>query len=174
MSRRKYKIDIEGLHRSRWPDRSDLWSDHLWAHTCSRCVRITWSGEDFERTFVWTMVWILSDQRLRRSGTVWPEALLSANLSDQRPIREHTSLIRGRFVRTLVWSEADWSKFLFSIFFVLLTEAVSPKSLQYRRFLIRDPSRAWWFDQKQEAQLIATAGPRLKNLALTVHQDIIM
>ena len=105
------------IPRTRWPDRSDLSSDHLWTHACSRCARNTWSGADFERTFVWTMVWILSNQRSRRSVTVWPEAVLSANLSDQRPIRAHTSLIRGRFVRTLVWSEDDSSEIFFSIFF---------------------------------------------------------
>ena len=85
------------IPRSRWPDRSDLWSDHLRTHTCSRCAQITWSGEDFKRTFVWTMAWNLSDQRWLQSTTVGPEAVLSAHLSDKRPIRAYTNLIRGRF-----------------------------------------------------------------------------
>ena len=114
------------LPRSRWPDRSNPWSDEFRAHTCSRCARITWPGKGFERTFVWTMVWNLSDHGSLRSGTVWSEAISSAHLSDQGQFRTHTnlirgvfrahtslirggfrahfSLIRGRFERTLVWS----------------------------------------------------------------------
>ena len=84
--------------RSRWPDRSDPWSDEFRAHTCSRCARITWSEKGFERTFVWTMVWNLPDQRPLCSGTVWSEVTLVWN-----------GLIRGSFKRTQVWSEADSS-----------------------------------------------------------------
>ena len=85
------------LPRSRWPDRSDPWSDEFRAHTYSRCARITWSGKSFKRTFVWTMVWNLSDQGSLRSGTVWSEAISSAHLSDRRQFRTHTSLIRRGF-----------------------------------------------------------------------------
>ena len=84
--------------RSRWPERCDPWSDEFRAHTCSRCARITWSGKGFERTFVWTMVWNLPDQRPLCSGTVWSEVTLVWD-----------GLIRGSFKRTQVWSEADSS-----------------------------------------------------------------
>ena len=59
--------------------RSELWSDYLRARTRSRCARITWSGKGFERTFVWTMVWNLPDQRSLRPGMVWSEVDLSAH-----------------------------------------------------------------------------------------------
>ena len=94
----QFRKDSECLPRSRWPDRSDPWSDEFWPHTCSRCARITWSGKGFERTFVWTMVWNLPDQRPLCSGTVWSEVTLVWD-----------GLIRGSFKRTLVWSEADSS-----------------------------------------------------------------
>ena len=61
---------------SKWPDRIELWSDHLRAHTCSRCARITWSVKGFDCTFAWTMVWNLPDQRPLWSGTVWSEVSL--------------------------------------------------------------------------------------------------
>ena len=67
------------IPRSRWPDRSDPWSDEFRAHTCSRCARITWSGKGFERTFVWTMVW---DGLIRGSfkrTLAWPETNSSEN-----------------------------------------------------------------------------------------------
>ena len=112
--------------RSRWPDRIELWSDHLraQAHTCSRCARITWSGKGFVRIFVWIMVWNLPDQRPLWSGAVWSEVTLVWD-----------ALIRGSFKRTLVWSEADssahWSgqrpsraKFFFKIFLVFLLSFV--------------------------------------------------
>ena len=118
------------IPRSRCPERSDLWSDHLRAHTRSWCAQITWSGENFELTFVWTMVWKLSAQRSVRSGTVWPEAVLSALLSDQRPIRAHTSLIRGRIVRTLVSSEADPSE----VFFLTDRDCLSQKSTTQQHY----------------------------------------
>ena len=115
-----------GHPRSRWPDRIELWSDHLRAHTCSRCARITWSGKGFKRTFIWTMVWNLIDQRPLCSGTVWSEATLvwdglirghfGLGRSDQRQFQAHTSLIRGRFERTLVWPETKSSDFFSSFF----------------------------------------------------------
>ena len=80
---RMSKLGSDGdldIPRSRWPDRSDPWSDEFRAHTCSRCARITWSGKGFERTFVWTMVW---------------------NLPDQRPLF-WDGLVRGSFKPTLV------------------------------------------------------------------------
>ena len=67
------------LPRSGWPDRSDPWSDEFRAHSCSRCARITWSAKGFERTFVWTKVWNLPDQRPLWSGTVWSEKVSSAH-----------------------------------------------------------------------------------------------
>ena len=98
------------------------------------------------------------------SGSCLIRGHVGLGRSDQRQFWAQTCLINGQFERTLVWSEADscahWSdqrtiraEFFFQFLFVfgLLTEAVSPKSLQYRRILIRDPSRAWWVDQKQEA-----------------------
>ena len=54
--------------RSRCPDRLDLWSDHLRAHTCERWAQFTRSGgEVIERTLDWTMAWNLSDQRWTRA-----------------------------------------------------------------------------------------------------------
>ena len=94
---RKFKFKVL-VSRSKWPDRIELWSDHLRAHTCFRCIRFTWSGKGFERTFVWTMVWNLPDQRPLWSRTVWSEVTLVWD-----------GLIRGRFKRTLVWPEADSS-----------------------------------------------------------------
>ena len=96
--------------KSRWPDRIELWSDHLRAHTCSQCARITWSGKSFERTFVWSMVWNLPDQRPLWSGTVWSEVTLVWD-----------GLIRGSFKRTLVYQRPirahtnKHSKFIYSV-----------------------------------------------------------
>ena len=50
--------------RSRWPDRIVLWSDHLWAHICSRCPQNTSSGKGSERTFAygqWTGTCLIRD-----------------------------------------------------------------------------------------------------------------
>ena len=101
--------------RLRRPDQGDLWSDHHRAHACSRCARITWSGKGFERTFcldnslelVWSEVTFFCD--------VWPEAVLTAHQTEQRPIWAYTSLIRGRF------------KQFFKVLF-LLKDVVSVKS----------------------------------------------
>ena len=69
--------------RSRWPDRSDPWSDDFRAHTCSRCARITWSGKGFERTFVWTLAW--SEATLFWDGLIRGPTCLGR--SDQRRFR---------------------------------------------------------------------------------------
>ena len=71
-------------------------------------TEVTSDQTNLDHTFVWAIVWNLSDQRSLRSWTVWgnfertlvwSEADSSALLSGQRPIRARKSLIRGRFER---------------------------------------------------------------------------
>ena len=85
-------------------------------------------------------------------------------------------LTRGSFERKLVWSEANSSEFFFH-FFCFCFAYLGCLSQEYTIQTHSDQRPCWSetkVDQKQEAQLIATAGPLLKRLGLTVDQDIIM
>ena len=101
--------------------------------THARCIRITWSGKDFERTFVWTVVWNLPDQRSLWSGTVWSEVTLVWD-----------GLIRGIFKRTLVWPETTSTNvFQASLFFywhLLSLVRVNNKTAFWSELLLK----IWW------------------------------
>ena len=65
------------------------------------------------------------------SGTCLIIGHFGLGRSDQRQFQAHTSLIRGRFERTLVWPETNSSDFFSSFFNVfLLTFVVSGKRQQ--------------------------------------------
>ena len=164
----------ETIPRSRWPDRSDPWSDEFRAHTCSRCARITWSGKGFERTLSgqWSGTCLIrghfvlgrSDQRSLWSGTVWSETVSSAHKSDQRPIRAHTSLTRDQFERHF------FKFFLFSYWLLLSRVRDNNKTAFWSELHLK----IWWVDQNQGVQLITTAGSLKKRFWFKVDQAVFM
>ena len=93
--------------RSRWPDRIELWSDHLRAHHVLGALKL--HGLEKASSALLSGQW---------SGTCLIGGHFGLGRSDQRQFRAHTSLIRGQSERTLNWPETKSSEFFFQVIFV--------------------------------------------------------
>ena len=91
--------------------------------------------------------------------------------SEQRQFSAHSSLIRGRFERTLVWPETKSSEFFFKLFFrflnwhLLSLLRVNNKAAVWSRLHLK----IWWFWSKPK--LPADASPLKKRFQTKVDQD---
>ena len=109
------------------------------------------------------------------SGTCLIRGHFVLGRSDQRQFQAHTSLIRGRFERTLVWPETNSSAiffnfFLFSYWLWLSRVRDNNKTAFWSELHLR----IWWVWSEPGVQLITNSGPLKKRFWIKVDQDVFM